>query len=51
MQFYICTPIKVDVKEWNKAQKSKAALTKYLQTDEGSLRTISVWGSQNKPTS
>lgn len=35
MQLYICTPIKVDVKEWNKAQKSKAALTKYLQTDEG----------------
>ena len=35
MQMYVCTGIKVDIKEWNKAQRSLSAMQRYEQTDEG----------------
>ena len=35
MQMYVCTGIKVDIKEWNKAQKSLSAMQRYEQTEPG----------------
>ena len=35
MQMYICTGIRVDIQEWNKAQKSLAAMRRYENTEEG----------------
>ena len=35
MQMYVCTGIKVDIKEWNKAQKSLSAMQRYEQTEAG----------------
>ena len=35
MQMYICTGIRVDVQEWNKAQKSLSAMRRYENTEEG----------------
>ena len=35
MQMYICTGIRVDVQEWNKAQRSLAAMRRYENTEEG----------------
>ena len=35
MQMYICTGIRVDIQEWNKAQKSVSARRRYENTDEG----------------
>ena len=35
MQMYICTGIRVDIQEWNKAQKSVSAMRRYENTDEG----------------
>ena len=35
MQMYICTGIRVDIQEWNKAQKSISAMRRYENTDEG----------------
>ena len=35
MQMYICTGIRVDIQEWNKAQKSLSAMRRYENTDEG----------------
>ena len=34
MQMYICTGIRVDIQEWNKAQKSLSAMRRYENTDE-----------------
>ena len=36
MQMYICTGIRVDIQEWNKAQKSLSAMQRYEKTEEGS---------------
>ena len=35
MQMYICTGIRVDIQEWNKAQRSLAAMRRYENTEEG----------------
>lgn len=35
MQMYVCTGIKVDIKEWNKAQKSLSAMQRYERTEAG----------------
>lgn len=35
MQMYVCTGIDVDIKEWNKAQRSLSAMQRYEQTEEG----------------
>ena len=35
MQMYIWTGIRVDIQEWNKAQKSLAAMRRYENTEEG----------------
>ena len=35
MQMYICTGIRVDIQEWNKAQKSLSAMRRYENTEEG----------------
>lgn len=35
MQMYVCTGIKVDIREWNKAQRSFSAMQRYEQTEEG----------------
>lgn len=35
MQMYVCTGIKVDIKEWNKAQKSLSTMQRYEQTEAG----------------
>ena len=35
MQMYICTGIRVDIQEWNKAQRSIAAMRRYENTEEG----------------
>ena len=35
MQMYVCTGIDVDIKEWNKAQRSLSAMQRFEQTEEG----------------
>ena len=35
MQMYMCTGIRVDIQEWNKAQKSLSAMRRYENTEEG----------------
>ena len=57
MQMYICTGIRVDIQEWNKAQKSLAAMRRYENTEEGAkvhdlqmkaTKTIDTLYAENK---
>ena len=57
MQMYICTGIRVDIQEWNKAQKSLSAMQRYEKTEEGSkvhdlqmkvMKAIDVLYADNK---
>ena len=57
MQMYICTGIRVDIQEWNKAQKSLAAMRRYENTEEGAkvhdlqmkaTKTIDMLYAENK---
>lgn len=57
MQMYICTGIRVDIQEWNKAQKSLSAMQRYEKTEEGSkvhdlqmkvMKSIDVLYAENK---
>ena len=57
MQMYICTGIRVDIQEWNKAQKSMSAMQRYEKTEEGSkvhdlqmkvMKAIDVLYAENK---
>lgn len=57
MQMYVCTGIKVDIKEWNKAQKSLSAMQRYEKSETGTkvhdlqmkvLKAIDTLYSENK---